>query len=296
MPIFDQSYRAYTGAHTRRWDRLAAIVAAGMRAPLKKRAFWFLMLWGSVPFLVQFVRLYLMDYASAFGIPTNFGRGVSILPRSTGADFFMDFLLQQPFPFSLKFILLVITLYVGSGLVADDLAAGALPLYLSRPIGRVDYIAGKLLPIMLYGALVMLLPAMALWLLLVTKAMGGGEPPPLVVGLQTISVSLVVLLGYASVMLAISSLTKSRRTAGITFAILFIVSDRIAAILERLLSNPTVTLVSFSKLFNGVGHLLLGVPAKGADWLPLAQTGILVAYIAGSFLILSRRVRQGSGA
>ena len=38
----------------------------------------------------------------------------------------------------------VITVYVGAGLIANDRRANALQIYLSKPLMRPEYIAGKL--------------------------------------------------------------------------------------------------------------------------------------------------------
>ena len=42
------------------------------------------------------------------------------------------------------FFVFVITVYVGAGLIANDRRANALQIYLSKPLMRTEYIAGKL--------------------------------------------------------------------------------------------------------------------------------------------------------
>ena len=54
------------------------------------------------------------------------------------AETFREFLEQQ------DFFVFVITVYVGAGLIANDRRANALQIYLSKPLMRSEYIAGKL--------------------------------------------------------------------------------------------------------------------------------------------------------
>ena len=75
------------------------------------------------------------------------------------AETFRDFLEQQ------DFFVFVITVYVGAGLIANDRRANALQIYLSKPLMRSEYIAGKLAVLFAFLLLVTLVPAMLLLLL-----------------------------------------------------------------------------------------------------------------------------------
>jgi ABC-type transport system involved in multi-copper enzyme maturation permease subunit len=59
----------------------------------------------------------------------------------------------------------IFAIFVGAGLVSDDLRTRALPLYLVRPIGAGDYLAGKALVIPTALFFASLLPGILLWLL-----------------------------------------------------------------------------------------------------------------------------------
>ena len=74
-------------------------------------------------------------------------------------DFFLRFLVIQTTIGSLLAAL------VGPGLVAPDLANNALPLYLSRPIRKRDYIAGKLLVLVGMMSVLTWVPIMLMYLL-----------------------------------------------------------------------------------------------------------------------------------
>ncbi len=71
---------------------------------------------------------------------------------------FRDFLEQQ------NFFVFLIAVYVGSGLIAQDRKANALQIYLSKPLTRLDYIAGKMTILATFLLFVTWLPAMLLLL------------------------------------------------------------------------------------------------------------------------------------
>ncbi len=126
MPIHDQGYRRYGGdraAVGRAWQ---VIAGAGIRSIIGKRSFISLMLFAWAPFVVRAVQIY---------VAANFQQASFLAPK---ADTFRQFLDQQ------NIFVFFITVYVGSGLIANDRRANALQLYLSKPMTSAEYIAGKL--------------------------------------------------------------------------------------------------------------------------------------------------------
>ncbi len=128
------------------------------------------------------------------------------------AQTFREFLEQQ------DFFVFVITMYVGAGLIANDRRANALQIYLSKPLMRTEYIAGKLAILFTFLCLITLVPALLLVLL---KVVFDGNVaflrnnlfviPAIVVG------SLLQVLLASFTMLALSSLSKSARYVGILY-------------------------------------------------------------------------------
>src|SRR4029077_12409677 len=117
------------------------------RSLVKKRAFLYLMLVAWIPCIVRAVQIYVV---------ANFPQA-SFLEIS--ARTFRDFLDQQ------ELFVFFITVYAGSGLIADDIRANALQLYLSRPITRTPYVAGKQATLMAVLAFVTWVPATLLLIL-----------------------------------------------------------------------------------------------------------------------------------
>src|SRR5918999_1006864 len=128
MPIHRERYRRRENGIDVRGRAWIVIAVNGLRALVRRRSFLFLMILAWIPTIVRAVQIY-----AAANMPSV--AQVDFL--AINARTFRDFLNQQePFVF-------FITVYAGSGLIADDLRARALQLYLSRPVTRAQYIAGK---------------------------------------------------------------------------------------------------------------------------------------------------------
>src|SRR4026208_2435410 len=137
MPIHDQSYRRYRGGKAMPGQAGTVITRAGIMTMIRKRAFLGLLLMAWFPFLIRAVEIY---------FTANYPQ---LAVRAPTADAFGQGL-EQP-----DFFVFIMTIYVGAGLIANDRRANALQIYLSKPLMRSEYIAGKaagLLSVLLPGA------------------------------------------------------------------------------------------------------------------------------------------------
>src|SRR5262245_39323856 len=125
MPIHDQSYRRYKGGKVTPGRAWLVIAWLGIMNMIRKRAFLGVLFFAWSPFVIRAVQIYVW---------TNFPQA-AILQAT--AETFRQFLEQQ------DFFVFVITVYVGAGLIASDRRANALQIYLSKPLLRSEYIAGK---------------------------------------------------------------------------------------------------------------------------------------------------------
>ena len=176
--------------HGRAWWIIAR---TQLLAALKFRPFIILLLFSWVPFVARGVQIYL---SSSF-------QQVSMLAAT--AQTFREFLDQQGL-----FVFLV-TIALG-GAIADDRRANALQLYLSKPLTRVEYVLGRLMPALVCLLGVTLLPAMLLLLLQVAFSGSTAFLRQNLFLLPAITlVSLTQALLSSCAILALSSLSKSRR-------------------------------------------------------------------------------------
>lgn len=201
MPIHDQSYRRYKGDRAPQGRSWAVIAQAGIRNMLAKKKFLALLVLAWIPFVVRAVQFY---------VAANFPQASMIAP---GPSTFDDFLEQQ------GVFVFFITIFTGAGLVANDMRANALQIYLSKPLGRAEYVAGKFVVLAFFLLLVTWLPATMLVFLQVIFA---GNLTFLTANVYLLPAIFVVTLVQAIVlgfvMLALSSLSKSSRFVGIMYA------------------------------------------------------------------------------
>jgi len=273
MPIHDQSYRHYGGAKAPVGRSWTVIAWAGIQTFIRKRTFMGILLFAWGQFVVRLVQLY---FAS------NFQQAAFLAPT---AETFRDFLEKQ------DFFVFVITVYVGAGLIANDRRANALQIYLSKPLMRTEYIAGKLAVLFAFLTLVTLVPAL---LLLLLQAMFAGSfafvknnlflLPAITVG------SLLQVLLASFTMLALSSLSKSARFVGIMYVGIIFFTKAIFGVLYAITGSSTVSWISFGDDLSQVVDVIFRLrPRYTTPW--EVSLLVIVGLNAVSLSVLERRVR-----
>jgi ABC-2 type transport system permease protein len=273
MPIHDQGYRHYGGErilHGRAWW---VIARAAVMERLRERRFLALLLFGWSLFAMRGVQLYL---------GTTILRS-PLLAVSEGT--FHEFLNQQ------RAFVFFITIYAGSGLIANDKQANALQIYLSKPITRVDYIAGKLMSLAILLIAVTWLPAM---LLVVLQVLFSGSfefvaaHPGLIPAITAVSFLQVLLATL--LILALSSLSRSRRFVAILYAALVLFAAAFDRAVRAATGSPMSVLVSPQNTLAVITDWLFGAPQD--DTVPIYVAVIALTIMLGICVwILERRVR-----
>ena len=215
MPIHDQGYRRYAGGREAKGQAWLVIARAGIRTLLRKRVFLGVMLVAYLPFLVRSILI----YASA-----TFSQVAMLAPT---AQTFREFLEQQ------EIFIFFITIFAGAGLIANDRRANALQIYLSKPLTRIEYVAGKAATLMLFLLAVTWVPAL---LLLIVQVLFAGSfefvrKNAFLFPAITVYAFIQVLLATFT-MLALSSLSKSARFVGIMYAGVIFFTDAIFGMLK----------------------------------------------------------------
>src|SRR5918993_1275159 len=276
MPIHRERYRRREGGVDLRGGAWAVIAANGLRSLVRKRAFLFLLILAWIPVIVRGVQIW-----AAANVPGMSQIGMlAISPRT-----FRDFLNQQ------EPLVFYITEYAGSGLIADDIRANALQLYLSRPITRTQYIAGKAAILMAALAAVTVLPAILLLLLVPAFA---GSMTFLVDNLTLIpsisAYSLIQITLSAFLILAMSSFSKSRWFVAILYAGLAFFTHAVFGVLGAAVPGSAFSWVSIFANVRQVGDVLFRLPPRH-DTHPLISAAVISLIVAASALVLRRRIR-----
>jgi ABC-type transport system involved in multi-copper enzyme maturation permease subunit len=274
MPIHDQSYRRYGGERAAVGRSWTVIARAGIMHMLRKRAFIGLLLFAWLPFIVRAVQIY---------VAANYAQAAALI--APDAKMFRDFLEQQ------DFFVFVMTIFVGAGLIANDRRANALQIYLSKPLLRAEYIAGKAAVLFTFVMLVTFVPAMLL-LLLQIMFKGSFEFMRLnlfLIPAITIATLLQALL-VTFTMLALSSLSKSARYVGILYSGIIFFTLSIFGVMLAITGSTSFAWLSVgSNLTQVVDVIFRQAPRYATPW--QVSLVVVLGLIALSISILERRVR-----
>jgi ABC-2 type transport system permease protein len=274
VPIYEQSYRRYQAREPLKEIRFWPIAREALGRLLSKRAFLVLLLVSWVQFLFRVGQI-----VAATQLPQL------RLMLPVDGRLFGEFLnLQVPFA-------LLLSIFGGAGLIANDLRTGAILVYLSRPLTRRDYVLGKLTVLLALNLSATLAPGMLLYvaaLALAPETFAAWSllwiPPAI------LAQSLLVSLGAGLLALAVSSISRSARVAGLTFVLLWVGLGVLGPLLGEVLNAPLAALVSLEEDMRLIGSALFGVEVREAvhwSWAAL----VLAAVAGGCLLILRSRVR-----
>ncbi len=273
MAIHDQGYRRYGGTREQRGTAWTVMALAGLRSLLRRRAFLALLLAAWVLFLVRAVQF----YAAA-----SFPQAAFLAPKP---DTFRQFLEQQ------SFFVFIVTVWVGSGLIATDRRANALQIYLSKPLTRAEYVAGKAA---ILGCLLLFVTWVPAILLLVVQMVFAGNLTFLRNNLYLFPAitifSFLEVLMVTFAMLALSSLSRSARFVGILYTALIFFSQALYGVLSAVTGGSTISWVSYPANLTQVGDVIFRLrPHYETPW-PVSLA-MIVVLIAVSLATLAWRVR-----
>ncbi len=274
MPIHDQGYRRYGGTREAVGRAWQVIASAGVRTVLAKRQFLFLLLLAWAPFVVRAVQVY---------VAANFQQAASLL--AVKAETFREFLDQQ------SVFVFFITIYVGAGLIASDRRANALQVYLSKPLTRAEYVAGKLAILVLFLLFVTWAPAISL---LIVQVMFAGsfqfiQQNAFLLPAITLYSVLAVLLA-AMTMLALSSMSKSSRFVAIMYAGLMFFTSALFNAIRGITGNSSLAWLSPGAALEQLGDIIFRVQPRYDLPAPIAILAV-VGLIVLSAIVLERNVR-----
>ena len=273
MPIHDQGYRRYAGGRDAKGQAWLVIARAGIRNMISKRLFLGLLLFSYGPFLVRSVLLY---------VSTSFSQAAFLAPT---AQTFREYLEQQ------SIFVFFITIYVGAGLIANDRRANALQIYLSKPLTRIEYVAGKAATLGVFLLAATWVPALLLLMLQIMFAgsFAFAQKNAFLFPAITVYSFLQVILATLS-MLALSSLSKSPRFVGIMYAGVIFFTDAVFGMLKYVVRVSSASIVSPTQSLAQLGDVIFRVPPRHETPVILSLS-LIVVMILAAVLILERRIR-----
>jgi ABC-2 type transport system permease protein len=154
MAVYKRTYKAYQGSLTPAWSRFMVLSRYGFATLFQSRPFTAYAVICMIPFLIGLTFIYVVNNASVQAIMNvRFGQTPII-----NNVWFMSFLGFE------AFMTFILTAWGAPGMISKDFANHSIQLYLSRPLSRAEYLAGK---VSVLGALLSLttwIPALILFI------------------------------------------------------------------------------------------------------------------------------------
>ncbi|RLE03501.1 MAG: hypothetical protein DRJ11_03990 [Candidatus Aminicenantes bacterium] len=190
------------------------------------------------------------------------------------------------------FILVLVMIFVGGGLIADDLRFNALQLYFARPLRKIDYVIGKMATLSFFILLLSLVPGV---LFILFKLLFAGNLVFLRhypwLPLAVVGYSLVLTLFFAAYALALSALSRNNRYASLMIFGVYFISDIIFNIFYQNFHHPYLVLLSLKLNLQQVAAGLFGLsPPYAVPW--SLSLGVLLGLVFLAFVILQKRIRS----
>jgi ABC-2 type transport system permease protein len=252
MAVYKKSYRPYEGALTPHWSRFLIIPRYAFEEMRRSR---FLALFFMASFIFPLISLaiiYLMhNFAAIQAVGLEPPRFLSIGPR-----FFLTFLGVQ------SMLAFFFSAFVGPGLISPDLVNNAMPLYLSRPFSRAEYVLGKASVLLILLSLMTWIPGLLLFAL-----QGYYE------GFSWVSANIRIVYGlffgawiWISVLtllaLALSAWVKWKPVAGALIFGVFFVAAGFGAAINAMLHTNWGHIINVSHLVGSVWVALFEEPMR----------------------------------
>ena len=211
MAVYDHGYRGYEGSLMPARSRFLVISRYGLRDVFASRMFLAFFAFCFVWPLVLLVAMYLRYNAEALALIN--------ISAADLLDFFQvnTWFFQNLFLRAQLYLAFVVVLVVGPSLLSADLRNRAMPLYLSRPLTRTDYVLGKLLVLAVLVSAITWAPGLLLFA--IQASLGGTEwlGEHWRVAPSMVFVSAVWTLCMSLPMLAIAAWVKWKPWARIVF-------------------------------------------------------------------------------
>ena len=281
MPIHTQDYRHWEGTFIRRNYRRWWVIAKAELRILTKRKIVRLIV--AIPPIVYVLTYGILIYVN--NILTD--QLSSFIVIDSG--FFQKFLFSIT-PFPTAFLIALVVIFGGSGLISNDLKHNTLSLYLSKPISWIDYLIGKFIVIGVLLVCMTLIPGLLLFL---EHALLTDTPflkENYWVPFSIILYSAIIIVTTSLLMLLFSSLTKNFRYSIIGFCSVWFGLPVVHAILSEILSSSKVAIVSIWANLDRLGMALFGMES-GYDIHWFWTIIILLALSSFCIFVLRQRIR-----
>jgi ABC-type transport system involved in multi-copper enzyme maturation permease subunit len=288
MAVYKRRYNSYAGSLTPQWSRFFVLTRFAFAELFKSRLFVLLLILCIVPCL----------FSAGFIFVANNKTLQLLMQLRPDMDFFkvesQYFIVIMMVQTQAAFLL---NCWVGPVLISGDLTNGALPLFLSRPFSRADYVLGKFAVLGLLLSAVTWIPCLLLFSLQAGLARNGWIWSHLWMVAPIVLCSAIWILMLSLISLAVSAWVKLRIVAtGIIFVAFFIPAG-LGEMFNAIMGTYWGELLNFSSLFRRIlMHSFREESMMGAftreSQIPFPMTWtMLVLVCIFALLVLNTRLR-----
>lgn len=280
MAIYKRGYQRYDGPRTAHFERIAVLARDAWRRATAQRLVAVLLAVSSIWPLLCLFFIYIANHAELWsGLDRGFASILSI-----DSQFILTFMKVQAV-FSV-----ILAALAGPGLVSPDLANQGLPLYFSRPISRLDYVAARMASLTALLSLVTWVPGLLLFAVQVSMAQPGWLAANWRLGAGLVAGFWLWILMVALAAVASSAWVRWRLIAGALVLGYFFVLSGIGAVVNAIFRVEWGDLINPLRAAYGVWCALVGAPMPSGLTLPMSLAALaLMGALLG--LIVERRLR-----
>jgi len=284
MTIKEKGYVHWNGEFKDTRFRWGPISRYAIKLSFRKRFFKFLFFSTLVPALFTLTMIYVSERLEDFAFLTNDTDALSFF--EVNPVFFMRYFSEW-----LLFMIVLLLVFCGAGLISDDLKYNSLQLYFSRPLTKQDYFLGKASVIVFFLALITIVPGLVF---VVMKLLFAGNLQFLRqypwLPFSVVIYSAFIILFFTFYTLLLSSLNKNRRYVAVLIFGLYVFTDILFGIFHGIFRNPYFALLSIKNNLKQVGAVLFGQdPQYDIHW--LLSLLVLIAFCMFSALVLNKKIR-----
>ena len=286
MPVYDHRYRGWDGERRPpRWLFLT-LTRLGLAEIFSSKLILILFVASCLPFLVFASIIYGLNSTEVLKLLS--GSDVDEAIRALEGRLFFWFLVAQ------SMLAFVVASFAGPNLVGPDIVHGAMPLYLSRPISRADYVFGKLGVLLVLLSAITWVPGLLLAGLQASLAADGWLAAHWQIPVALFFGSWIWILMLSLLALAISAWIRWRPLATSALFIVIVVGSAFGAVVNETLDTHWGKLLMLVEMATTIWLKLFGTttPIVQDDPLPLGICWLGLAAACGAALgILHRKIR-----
>jgi ABC-2 type transport system permease protein len=280
MAVYKRTYRGYSGPLTNPMWRFMVLQRYAFKAVFRSR---FLLIGYVGCFflpLIAVCMLYLNQNASLLALV---GQKPGFL--KIDANWFLNFLSFQGLLAGL------LTAFVGPNLVAPDLANGALPLYLSRPFSRSEYILGKGMVLGSLIASITLAPAFICFAIQSSLLGFNWFTKNLYLGTGIVLSSAVLMAVLILLGLAMSAFVRWRIVAGALILAVFAAGKGFGAVINNVMRSTAGYYLDLQYLLSTIAANLFHHASEDDPVTPFKAWVAVLIFCALLLMMINRKLR-----